>query len=165
MLQPSSPSFNILTQLREAIAATGPGIPAANIGPLLSRAAERIQVLEAALTVITDELADALTTHIYDTEDEAGQSTQAQLIRRARDLLDGAEPWDRFRRLGVLGNIQCECPSILLLSVGKTHQDVLSFDHISINHELGIPTSVGDFTHTPSGRRYIVAVAPIPEEA
>lgn len=68
-------------------------------------------------------------------------------------------------RLGVLSQPLGQLQALLLESLRTTHADVLRFNSISEHYELGIRTVSGDFTHAPSGHRYIVAIAGIPPEA
>jgi hypothetical protein len=115
-----------------------------------------------ALRVTTDLLDAALETHIFDASKDAvamAASDEARQISINRNLL--AAP----QRLSLLASIKNEAPMLLLGSFHKTHADVLRWDTFIEDYSLGIRTSLGDFTHLPSGIRYLVVVAPIPAEA
>ena len=87
------------------------------------------------------------------------ESAEAKQIAHNRQLLTAPQ------RLSLLARIEQEAPTLLLTSFHKTHADVLRFDALTQDDAAGIRTAVGDFTHTPSGLRYVVVVAPVPEGA
>lgn len=68
-------------------------------------------------------------------------------------------------RLGVLAEPLPDMAALLLQSIAGTHADVLEFRELDESYQLGIRTVSGTFTHTPTGRQYIVAVCAIPTEA
>lgn len=156
----SEPTLDLLSKLHMAIAETNRDTMPVDLPWLLNRAADRIQALEAALAVVIRELED-----VCEDQADGKRSNIYKTIQRAQGLLSYSQPWDAQKRFSILGHTQDEMPSILLGSFHKTHSDILSFDAIADDYSLGIRTAVGDFTHTPSGRRYIVAIAPIPPEA
>lgn len=68
-------------------------------------------------------------------------------------------------RLAVLSEPLPDMAALLLASIAGTHADVLQAGDIDESYQLGIRSVSGEFIHTPSGRRYIVAVCAIPTEA
>lgn len=66
-------------------------------------------------------------------------------------------------RLGVLTHDLPSVAALLLQSIAGTHRDVLSFIDIDVAHHNGVRAVSGVFAHLPSGRPYVIAVAPIPE--
>ncbi|HVT36322.1 MAG TPA: hypothetical protein VHE37_12085 [Nevskiaceae bacterium] len=66
-------------------------------------------------------------------------------------------------RLALLASHQGEACALILQSLQTTHADVLRFDDISrAETRDGVATVVGDFTHLPSMRRYVIAIAAVP---
>lgn len=57
------------------------------------------------------------------------------------------------------------CPALLMGSFAKTHAGIVTLDDIRTDHSLGLPVTVGDLTHLPSGQRYLISITPIPQGA
>lgn len=78
-------------------------------------------------------------------------------------------PAARLEPLSLLRTHQGEACALLLQSIESSHAGVLRFDDlVEVRDQGGMRTACGQFTHVPSGRRYVIgisAVSPITGEA
>lgn len=133
----------------------------------VSAAAGRQIIVEADRMRAQRDWLRVLLSHLLKHIDNQGpDAPRPPAYHAARTLLQTAEqiPADaNSPRLGVLGDDLPNVAALLLQSIAGTHRDVLAFHDIDVAHHNGVRAVSGVFAHLPSGRPYVIAVAPIPE--